>query len=75
MYLKKILLFVTYLLFTNNSSAQMEAKSSANDFAKFIEKNYRSTNEIWKICNKNYAVIYFDFDENNKVKKYMLMIN
>lgn len=68
MYLKIFILALCNLFYLN-SFAQIEDKCSLEDFTKYIEKNYRTNNEIWEFCNKNYSIVYFDIDKNNKIEK------
>lgn len=68
MYLKILVFFVFNLFYLNYSFSQTKKTASDREFAKFIIKHYRADDAIWRVCNKNYAIIYFDIDETNRVK-------
>nr|MBC7611787.1 hypothetical protein [Pseudopedobacter sp.] len=70
MYLKIFILIIFNSFCINFCFAQQsKTKSDFNDLIKFIEKNYRSNDDVWNICDKNFTIVYFDIDKNNDVKK------
>lgn len=69
MYLKLLtILVILYLSSNQKVFAQENTKDYSLTFKKFLLKKYRTDEAIWKFCNKNYAIVYFDVYKN-KIEK------
>ena len=69
MYLKQlIILFLIGISSYHKVLGQEKRNADSKTFIKFVEKNYRTDSSIWKFCNENYTIVYFDVYKN-KIEK------
>lgn len=71
MYLKLLIILVILNLSSyQRVFAQDNSKDYSLTFTKFLLKKYRTDEAIWKLCNANYAIVYFDVYKDKIVKVY-----